>query len=201
MKNLSKDLKKPLNSDTAASNKDPHGSGESSEGAHPEFPKTLKNLAERTTRFPKTLSTSTRRTVQFFRVTTIGLYFFVYSLYFVDVNPIKPYIKSLGEALGIDAQMSELVFSLPSLFALIAGVPANIFLTKFGQKTSMLLHLLISALGFGLRYFIEESFTYYIIGSIIIGIGLPFGMNMCLVVCAEWFDQKHVNFVFFIFLV
>ena len=144
-------------------------------------------------KFPDNLPPSTRRALQFFRVTTIGIYCFVYSLYMVFANPIKPYIKTLNQALGIDAQLSSFVFSLPSLLSLVAGVPANIFLTKFGQKACVLFYLLLIAAGFGFRVLIPEDFNYYIIGSVLVGIALPFGNNICLVVCTEWFDTKHVS--------
>ena len=170
--------------------------GEPSESVHSNLLE--KNLTKKNkkkiTKFPKNLPPSTLRTIRFFRVTTIGLFCFIYSLYLVFSNPIKPYIKTLNQALGIDAQLSSFVFSLPSLFALLAGVPSNIFLTKYGQKPSLLLYLFLLFVAFGFRFFLQQNFYFYIFGSILVGIGLPFGNNMYLVVCTEWFDSEHVSF-------
>ena len=198
MENSPQQAKEPLSLKNQKLNKELRQGADSSKAFSKDLAENRKaKVKKEISRFPKNLPPSTRRALQFFRITTLALNFIVHVLYMLYSNPIKPYIKTLNQALGIDAQLSSFVFSLPNLFSLFTGVPANMVLTRFGQKACMYLNLIIVAIGFGFRYFIEESFTYYIIGSIIVGIGLPFGYNMCLVVCAEWFDTKHVSFEHF----
>ena len=134
MENSKANLKSPLTQNKGVVTKKDINDGEgSSEPSNQDrLVKTTKTEIERKSKFPKNLPGSVKKTLRFFRVTTLGIYFFLYSLYIVFSNPIQPYIKSLDQALGIDAQLSSFVFSLPSLISLFAGFPANLVLTRFG---------------------------------------------------------------------
>ena len=134
------------------------------------------------------------------KTVSLTLYFLLLSVGMMLDNPIKAYIKTFDNVFKVSNKYTSFSFSLCACCSMIIGVPANIFLTKYGIKRSLIVMLVTGVVGFVIRIFTYVDFNLYIIGTVIIGFGSPFLNNLRVVIIADWFEGKTVSLMFFLLL-
>lgn len=82
-----------------------------------------------------------------------------------------------------------------SMIYLLMYIPVNPFaiwlIEKKGIRVSFITGVVIQTLGFWLRTLINYSFSFVIVGQIMLSIGQPIIVNMCTKLSANWFPKKE----------
>ena len=126
-------------------------------------------------------------------IVTLLLFFIILSFRSFTDNPIKAYIKTFDKVFEVSNKTTSFCFSLSALCAIFMSFPAGYFLNRFGMKKTVLVHLVASIVGFGLRALTSVSFNFYILGTIFVGVGGPFLSNSRIVILSDWLEGKTVS--------
>ena len=103
------------------------------------------------------------------------------------INTLTPIAKFLQD---IYHQDPLVVNSGALLFALMHPVftfPASYAIDTYGTKVGIAIGSGLCLLGTGLRLFVNNSFSWVIVGQVIAGIGRPFILNCQAKISANWF--------------
>lgn len=78
--------------------------------------------------------------------------------------------------------------------------PSNWVLDVKGIKKGIITGSVFTAIGTGIRCFVNYSFEYVIIGQFLCAIGQPFILNAPTKIATRWFLPKNV-FIIFIYII
>ncbi len=73
----------------------------------------------------------------------------------------------------------------------IMNQPAVWAIDRIGLKFGLSIGIGMTTVGLWLKFLINDSFTFVIVGQTIVAMGQPFIMNACAKVSANWFPERE----------
>ena len=122
---------------------------------------------------------------------SITAYFLIFLTIPIFENPLAAVIDTVHIAYGVKPSTIALASSTYDIMMLIIGFPASVFVAKFNSKLSLILGFLIIICGLFVRTFIGFGFQWFLVGSVISGIGHPFVNNIFAVIAADCFSNRR----------
>jgi fucose permease len=93
---------------------------------------------------------------------------------------------------SVDEAIVSLVPMLYMIMYVFVNFPSNWILDVKGIRKGVIIGAVLTALGAGIRSFINISFIYVLIGQFFCAIGQPFILNAPAKIATFWFKEKNV---------
>lgn len=123
-------------------------------------------------------------------VLLVSLY--AYIAYAFSLQIASPLLEPFTKEFGISFTEASLVVSIVLLPAILLGIPAGVFASKYGAKRVCIISLVIVSLS-SLITVAANSFPILLIGRLILGIGGTFILIATPSLVAQWFPQKELG--------
>lgn len=104
-------------------------------------------------------------------------------------NAIIPIAEKISDTYGLEPEIASLPITLSFLVFFIANFPANHIVDKYGLKVGFICGLGFYVAGLVLFNLIEHSFTYAILGTVLVSVGQPFIVNTPAKISTFWFNH------------
>ena len=127
---------------------------------------------------------------QILRITNLGIFLIILNIFYVITNPFSSFNDRVSKAYNVRPSSISLAQAISGLGSTAMMIPANYLLTVIGVKPIVLLGTAFATVGSLLRYFIKDSFSWYVAGSMIFGGSFPCLPPCYPILCAIWFDGK-----------
>ena len=122
----------------------------------------------------------------------LGLYCFAQMMNTIGWICFSPLV---GKMLAAYPEATVFKLTFLSMIFLLMYIPVNPIavwlIEKKGIRVSFITGLVIQTIGFWLRSLINTSFSFVIVGQIILSMGQPVIINMCTKLSANWFPKKE----------
>ena len=104
-------------------------------------------------------------------------------------------LKKTAQTYGLAENLVSLVPLLYLIMYLFINFPSNWILDVKGIRKGVIIGAVMTALGAGIRCFINVSFIYVIIGQFFCAVAQPFILNAPAKIATFWFKEKNVRLV------
>ena len=106
---------------------------------------------------------------------------------------LSPVLDKAAKNYDVSPSLVSLVSLLYMIMYLFINFPSNWILDVKGIRKGVIIGAVLTALGAGIRAFINISFVYVIIGQVFCAIAQPFILNAPAKIATFWFKEKNVH--------